>query len=93
MTASRRRGYGSFASMAVCTTAMTSPASEPIIVKPTMQSSASTRAFMNPCFSSVASVRRTALIGSRATRTAIPRACASLSLSPTRASGGSVNRQ
>ena len=51
---------------------MTSPASEPIIVKPTMLSSVPTRAFMNPCFSSVASVRSTALIGNRATRTEIP---------------------
>src|SRR5580658_3098882 len=33
MTASRRTVYGSPASIAVCTAAMTSPASEPIIVK------------------------------------------------------------
>ena len=34
MTASRSRWYASPANIAVCTAAMTSPASEPIIVKP-----------------------------------------------------------
>ena len=37
--ASRSLGYGSSASIAVCTTAITSPASAPIIVKPRMRSS------------------------------------------------------
>src|SRR6185437_2433195 len=63
--------------MAVWTTVMTSPASAPIIVKPRMRSSLSlTRTFMKPCFSSVVSARSTALIGSFATRTAMPRRCA-----------------
>src|SRR5258708_31292710 len=84
ITASRSTGYGRFANIAVCIAAMTSPASEPIIVKPRMRSSfAPTRTFIKPCFSSVASVRSTALIGSRATRTAMFWRCASLSLSPT----------
>src|SRR5215469_8638862 len=63
--ASRSLGYGRSASIAVCTTAMTSPASAPIMVKPRIRSSLpATRAFMNPCVSSVVSVRRTALVGS-----------------------------
>src|SRR5262245_29024499 len=50
---------------------MTSPASAPIMVKPRMRSlSRPTIVFMKPCFSSVASVRKTALIGSLATRVA-----------------------
>src|SRR5215472_5027343 len=50
--ASRSHGYGRSASIAVCTTAMTSPASAPIIVKPRMRSSlAPTRTFMKPCVS------------------------------------------
>jgi hypothetical protein len=39
--ASRSTGYGRRASIAVCTAAMTSPASAPIIVKPRMRSSLS----------------------------------------------------
>src|SRR5262245_60802523 len=63
--ASRSLGYGRSASIAVCTTAMTSPASAPIMAKPRIRSSLpATRAFMNPCVSSVVSVRRTALVGS-----------------------------
>ena len=78
--------------IAVCIAAVTSPASEPIIVKPRIRSSdAETSTFMKPCFSFVASVRNTALIGRCATRTGIPRRSASPSLNPTRASGGSVN--
>ena len=46
--------YGRRASIAFCTAAMTSPASEPIIVKPRMRSSPATRAFMNPCENSTA---------------------------------------
>src|SRR5215831_14471761 len=92
-TASRSLEYGRFASIAVCTAAMTSPASEPIIVKPRIRSSSPTRAFMKPCLSSVVCVRSTALIGSLATRTETPWRCASLSVNPTRASGGSVNMQ
>src|SRR5438552_7063583 len=38
-TASRSLEYGKLASIAVCTAAKTSPASEPIIVKPRMRSS------------------------------------------------------
>ena len=45
---------------------------------------------MNPCVSSVVSVRRTALVGSLGTRTGTPWRRASPSVSPTRASGGSV---
>jgi len=45
------------------------------------------------CFSSVASVRRMALIGSFATRAVMPSRCGSLSLSPTCASRASVNMQ
>ena len=94
MTASRSFGYGSPASIAVCITAMTSPASAPIIVKPRMRSSfAPTRTFMKPCVSSVASRRSTALIGNLPTRTAMPCRCASRSLNPICASGGSVNTQ
>src|SRR5262249_25608278 len=52
-----------------------------------------TRAFMKPCFSSVVCARSTALIGSFAMRTVMPWRRASASLSPTRASGGSVNMQ
>ena len=93
-TASRSLPYGKFARIAVCTATMTSPASDPIIVKPRMRSSLPpTRAFMKPSVSPVASVRSTALIGNLATRTATPWRCASPSLSPTWASGGSVNRQ
>ena len=92
--ASRSLEYGKFASIAVWTTAMTSPASAPIIVKPRMRSSlAPTRTFMKPRVSPVASVRSTALIGSLATRTEMPWRCASRSLIPTWASGGSVNMQ
>ena len=73
MTASRSFVYGSSASIAVCTTARTSPASEPTMVKPRMRSSlALTTAFMKPCFSSVASVRRTLLMGSLPMRTGMP---------------------
>src|SRR5262245_9252719 len=56
-------------------------------------SSPATTTFMKPCVSSVASVRNTLHIGSLATRTMMPCRCASPSLSPTRASGGSVNMQ
>src|SRR5215472_455320 len=54
--ASRSIGYGRPANIAVCTTAMTSPASTPIIENPRMRSSPPTRAFMNPCVSSVVSI-------------------------------------
>ena len=67
--ASRSLGYGRSANIAVCTTAMTSPPSAPIMVKPRIRSSLpATRAFMNPCVSSVVSVRRTALVASLGTR-------------------------
>ncbi len=46
---------------------------------------------MKPCVSSVASRRFTALIGNLPTRTAMPCRCASRSLNPICASGGSVN--
>src|SRR5208283_4068615 len=93
-TAARSLQYGMFASIAVCTVGMTSPASEPIIVKPRMRSSLPpTRTFMKPCVSPVASVRSNALIGNIATRTVTPWRRASPSLSPTWANGGSVNRQ
>src|ERR1700732_364944 len=69
-TASRRFVYGRPARIAVCTTAMASPASAPIIVKPRMRSSrAATSAFIKPCRSSIVCVRSTAFIGSFATRT------------------------
>ena len=42
----------------VCTTAITSPASEPIIVKPTMRSSSPTSAFMNVDIANVVTPRR-----------------------------------
>ena len=72
-TASRSLVYGSSAIIAVWTTAKTSPASEPIMVKPRMRSSlALTTAFMKPVFSSVASVRRTWLIGSFPMRAGTP---------------------
>ena len=62
------------ANIAVCTTAMTSPASGPSIVKPRMRSlCASTSAFIKPCVSAIVRVRSTALIGSVATRTSMPR--------------------
>src|SRR6516225_3426285 len=52
------------ASIAVCTTAMTSPASAPNIVKPRMRSpSAATNAFIKPRVSEVVRVRNTAAIG------------------------------
>ena len=71
--ASRSLGYGRSASIAVCTTAMTSPPSAPIMVKPRIRSSLpATRAFMNPCVSSVVSVRRTALVGTLGTRLGRP---------------------
>src|SRR6516225_3754341 len=73
---------------------MTSPASAPIIVKPRMRSSlAPTRTFIKPCVSSVVAVRRTAFIGSFATRAATPWRFASASFNPTWARGGSVNMQ
>src|SRR5215471_13730460 len=68
MTASRSRWYGRPPSITVCTTAMTSPASAPIIVKPRMRSSPPISAFMNPCVSRVVCVRNTALVDNRATR-------------------------
>src|SRR5260221_6223307 len=77
------------ANIAVWTTAMTSPASAPIMVKPRMWSlPASTSAFMKPRVSDIVRDRNTAAIGSFATRTAMPWRWASLSLKPTRASGG-----
>src|SRR5207253_2092443 len=92
--ASRKTVWASPPSIAVCTAAMTSPASGPIIVNPRMRSpGVSTSTFMKPAFSPVVRVRSTALIGSVATRAAMPRWRASSSLRPTRASGGSVNRQ
>src|SRR6516162_4940211 len=51
------------------------------------------RTFIKPCVSSVVAVRRTAFIGSFATRAAIPWRFASSSLNPTWARGGSVNMQ
>jgi len=72
---------------------MTSPASAPSIVKPRIRSSGPMTAFMKPSVCPVVRVRSTAAIGSLATRTASPRARASVSVDPTRASGGSVNRQ
>src|SRR6266550_5673791 len=66
-------GVGSV-SIAVWTTAMTSPAWAPSMVKPRMCSPcASTRAFMKLRVSEVVRERRTATIGSFATRKAIPR--------------------
>src|SRR6266852_4757410 len=57
--ASRSLEYGRSASIAVCTAAMTSPASAPIIVKPRMRSSLPpTRTFMKPCVSPVVAARR-----------------------------------
>ncbi len=93
--ASRSLTYGKSASIAVCTVAMTSPASAPIIVKPRTRSSPPpTRTFIKPSVSPVVAVRRTAFIGNLATRVSMPRrCCASPSLSPTCASGGSVNMQ
>ena len=53
--ASRSFGYGKSASIAVRTAAITSLASAPIMMKPTMRSSLRPiRAFMKPCFSPVA---------------------------------------
>ena len=70
------------------------PATGPIIVKPRMRSPiASTSNFIKLSVSPVVRVRRTSLMERFATRTAMPRCRASLSLQPTRASGGSVNRQ
>src|SRR5438128_6649064 len=90
--ASRKPVYGRPASIAVCTAAMTSPASGPSIVKPRMRSPCeSTSAFMKPPLSEIVHVRSTARIGSFATRTPMPRRRASASLRPTRASGGSLN--
>src|SRR5262249_32352840 len=92
--ASRSLQYGRFDGIAVRTAAMTSPASAPIIVKPRMRSSLpTTRAFMKPCLSPVACARSTTFVGSFATRTVTPWRCASPSVSPTCASGGSVNMQ
>src|SRR5688572_6646189 len=92
--ASRSPAYGRPASIAVWTTAITSPASAPSIVKPRMRSLfVSMSAFMKPRVSPSARARRTDVIGSRATRTSIPRRCASVSPSPTRPSCGSVNAQ
>jgi hypothetical protein len=48
---------------------------------------------MKPRVSPSVHIRSTAPTGSFATRTATPRPRASVSLRPTRASGGSVNRQ
>ena len=54
-------------------TAMTSPASGPIIVKPRIRSPfASINAFMSPRVSSIVRVLSTAVMGICATRTAIP---------------------
>jgi hypothetical protein len=86
--------YESRANIAVCTAAMTSPASAPIIIKPRIRSSFwPIRAFMKPCLRSVACAPSTEFIGNLATRTMIPWRSASPSLSPTWASGGSVNMQ
>ena len=49
--------------------------------------------FQEPCVSSVTSRRNTAFIGNLPTRAAIPWRCASRSLNPMCASGGSVNTQ
>ena len=69
--------------MAISTTAMTSPASGPIIVKPRIRSPvASINAFMNPRVSSIVRVLSTAVMGSFATRTAIARRFASVSVRP-----------
>src|SRR4029078_2858380 len=77
--ASRSCVYGMPARIAVCTTAITSPASGPIIVKPRMRSSLPTRSLRNPCSSQIACARSTALVGIFATRTATPLRFASLS--------------
>ncbi len=67
---------------------MTSPASAPTIVKPnTWSSSAPTTAFIQPCVSSVASVRRTCFIGRLATRVGMPFCFASPSDRPTTGEG------
>src|SRR5262249_34228188 len=92
--ASRNTVWDRPPSIAVCTAATTSPASVPSIVKPRMRSpDASTSTFMKPAVSPVVWVRNTALIGSFATRTAIPCSRASRSVMPTRASGGALNKQ
>ena len=67
--ASRSRVNGKSAIIAVCTTAMTSPASAPIMVKPRMRSSFSAdKRLHEASLSPVACARSTALIGSVATR-------------------------
>jgi hypothetical protein len=81
---------GVHASIAVCMTAMISPASEP---KPRMRSScALTSVFMKPCFSPIACALSTALVGSPAMAPQRLDCFASASLSPTWASGGSAVR-
>ena len=92
--ASRNPVHGSPASMAVWTTAITSPASGPNIVNPRMRSLlASRRIFMKPRVSPRLRARRTEVIGSRTTRTSAPFRSASLSFNPTRPSSGSMKAQ
>ena len=74
--------------IAVCTTAMTSPALAPIIVKPRMRSrSASTSAFMKPRVCEIVRDRNNATIGNFATRTEVLSRRAPASLKPIRANG------
>jgi hypothetical protein len=71
--ASRSPVKGSPASIAVCTTATTSPAPAPSIVKPRMRSlCASMSAFMEPRVSPMVRARRTEVMGSLTTRASIP---------------------
>lgn len=92
--ASRSEVYGSFASMAVCATAMTSPASVPKAVNPRISSlSALTSAFRNPRVSESVCVRRTLAIGILVSRYGMACFWASDSFTATRANSGSVNMQ
>ena len=93
-TASRSSVYGDFASMAVCTTDINSPASVPKAVSPRISSlSALMRALMNPRVSERVCARRTFAIGILARRYWIARCWACVSFRPTRANSGSVNKQ
>src|SRR5271168_4764227 len=79
MIVSRNRVFGRLASIAVWTTAITSPASDPIIVKPRMRSPfAATSTLMKPRVSDNVRDRNTTAIGSFAKRTAMPWHWASL---------------
>jgi hypothetical protein len=89
-----RLGAFSDGVFAVIITIMVLELKPPNMVKPTIRSlSVSISAFRNPRVSEIVIARKTEAMGNLARRYGIPRCFASVSLSPIRASSGSVNKQ